>query len=191
MITRDRSPNGAARGRQVGYFCHLSLDKKHLGAIMVTNQVGVPLEFKYTEPVTTTKLHKVLYGSSLDRYLHETVIRERLSREVRSEPDYFLTSYEEKDFLGSLAGREMMAVQVFPLAQRESSGPFTRVRDNEAIVEMDDGTVLRLAFSTTDDVIQRNMVTWLQEIARSMDILEPMERVVSALKMLCGEEKQL
>ncbi len=191
MITRERSANGAVRSRQIGYFCHLSLDKKHLGAIMVTNQVGVPLEFKYTEPVTTTRLHKVLYGASLDRYLHETVIRERLSREVRSEPEYFLSSYEEKDFLGTLAGREMMAVQVFPLAQRESSGPFTRVRDNEAIVEMDDGAVLRLAFSTTDDAIQRNMVTWLQEVARTMDILEPMERVISALKMLCGEEKQL
>ncbi len=191
MITRERSANGTVRAKQVGYFCHLSLEKKHLGAFMVTNQVGVPLEFKYTEPVTTTKLHKVLYGSSLDRYLHETVIRERLSREVRSEPEYFLTPYEEKDFLGTLAGREMMAVQVFPLAQRESTGPFTRVRDNEAIIEMDDGTVLRLAFSTTDDVLQRNMVTWLQEIARTMDVLEPMERVVAALKMLCGEEKQL
>ncbi len=191
MLTRERSANAAARTRQVGYFCHLDLDKKHLGAIMVTNQVGVPLEFKYTEPVSTTKLHKILYGSSLDRYLHETVIRERLSREVRSEPEYFLTSYEEKDFLGTLAGKEMIAVQVFPLAQHESSGPFTRVRDNEAIVEMDDGKVLRLAFSTTDDVIQRNMATWLQEIARTMDILEPMDRVISALKMLCGEEKQL
>ncbi len=191
MISRERATTGATRGRQVGFFCHLNLDKKHLGAILITNQVGVPLEFKYTEPVTTTKLHKVLYGSSLDRYLHETVIRERLSREVRSEPEYFLTSYEEKDFLGPLAGREMMALQVFPLAQRESNGPFTRVRDNEAIVEMEDGTVLRLAFSTTDDVAQRNMVTWLQEIARTMDVLEPMDRVITALKMLCGEEKQL
>ncbi len=190
MISRERSASGAARSRQVGFFCHLSLDKKHLGAIMVTNQVGVPLEFKYTEPVTTTKLHKVLYGSALDRYLHETVIRERLSREIRSEAEYFLTSYEEKDFLGPIAGREMMAIQPFPVAQRESTGPFTRVRDNEAIVEMDDGAMLRLAFSTTDDVLQRNMVTWLQEIARTMDIFEPMDRVINALKMLCGEEKQ-
>jgi hypothetical protein len=190
MITKERTGNTVAR-RQVGYFCHLNLDKKHLGAVMVTNQVGVPLEFKYTEPVTTTKLHKVLYGSALDRYLHETVIRERLSREVRTEPEYFLTSYEEKDFLGPIAGREMMAVQPFPVAQKESSGPFTRVRDNEAIVEMDDGSVLRLAFSTTDDVLQRGMVTWLQEISRTMDILEPMDRIINALKMLCGEEKQI
>jgi hypothetical protein len=65
------------------------------------------------------------------------------------------------------------------------------VRDNEAIVKMDDGSVLRLAFSTTDDVLQRSMVTWLQEVSRTMDILEPMDRVINALKMLCGEEKQI
>lgn len=191
MISRERPGSGTTKSRQVGYFCHLSLDRKHLGAVMVTNQIGVPLEFKYTEPVTTTKLHKVLYGAALDRYLHETVIRERLSREVRTEPEYFLTSYEEKDFLGQLAGKEMIAIQPFPVGQKESSGPFTRVRENEAIVELEDGAVLRLAFSTCDDALQRNMVTWLQEVARTMDLLEPMSRVENALRMLCGEEKQL
>jgi hypothetical protein len=177
--------------KQIGYFCHLKLEEKHLGAILVTNQIGVPLEFKYTEPVTTTRLHKILYGSVLDRYLHETVIRDRLVREVRSEPDYFITPYDEKEYLSALGKTEMIAVQRYSAGQTETSGPFTRIREREAIVDMEDGPSLRVAFSTTDEAIQHRIITWLQEIGRTMDILEPIERINVALKTLCGEEKKL
>ncbi len=176
--------------RHVGYFCHLTLEKRHMGGVLVTNQIGVPLEFKYTEPVTTTKLHKILYGAALEKYLHETVIRDRLSREIRAVPDYFIAPYDEREFLGSMAGREMMSLQGFPAAQKEGSGPFTRVRDREAVVELEDGPILRVAFSTPDDSVQRSMVLWLQEIAHTMDVMEPLERVVNALNTLCKEERK-
>jgi len=187
-IVEKPSVNGTRR--QVGYFCHLKIDQKHLGGILVTNQIGVPLEFKYTEPVVATKLHKILYGSVLERYIHETVIRDRLAREVRTEPEYFIASYDEREFLSAVGGKEMMAVQRFNATAAEAAGPFTRIRDREAIVELEEGPVLRLAFSTVDDAQQHAMVTWLQEVGRTMDILEPLERVATALRSLCGEEKR-
>ncbi len=175
--------------KQVGYFCHLKINERHMGAILVTNQIGIPLEFKYTEPVVATKLQKILYGSVLEKYLHETVIRDRLGREVHTSPDYFITSYDEKDFLGSVANRNMMAVQKYSLPPEEFSGTFHRVRECEALVELEEERIfLRLVFSTHDETIQRNMVTWLQEIARTMDVLEPLDRITRALTSLCGEE---
>jgi len=178
-------------GIQVGYFCHLKLDEKHMGAILITNEIGVPLEFKYTEPVTATRLHKILYGSVLDKYLHETVIRDRLGREVRSTPDFFITSYDEKEFLGSISNREMVAVQKFNLPPGDLTGSFSRIREREAIVELEDEHVfLRLAFSTPNESVQHNIAAWLQEIARTMDVLEPLDRIVSALTSLCGEGRR-
>jgi hypothetical protein len=190
MVNSDRHGSNPGR-RQAGYFCHMKLDEKHTGAILVTNQIGVPLEFKYTEPVVITKLHRILYGSSLERYLHETLIRDRLSRELRSEPEFFLAPYEEKEFLGPLAGKEMVALQRLKPGQGDASGPFTRIRDREVIVELVDGMGLRLAFSTSDDAVQHYVVAWLQEMGRTMDILEPMDRVANALRSLCGEEKKI
>ena len=73
----------------------------------------------------------------------------------------------------------------------ETSGSFTRIRDREAIVELEEEPVfLRLAFSTGDETIQLNMVTWLQEIARTMDVLEPLDRIACALTSICGEGKR-
>jgi hypothetical protein len=190
MEVQERPVTGAPRN-QVGFFCHLRLDDRHMGAILVTNQIGVPLEFKYTEPVTATRLHKILYGSVLEKYLHETVIRDRLGREVRSSPSYFIAPYDEKEFLGAIGDREMMAVQKYGVPPGEISGPFSRIREREAIVELDEeGIFLRLAFSTADEATQRNMAAWLQEIARTMDVMEPLDRIAAALTSICGEAKR-
>lgn len=189
MANSERQAAAPSR-RQAGYFCHLKMEEKHTGAILVTNQIGVPLEFKYTEPVVVTKLHKILYGSSLERYLHETVIRNRLAREIRSQPEFFVTSFDEKEFLSPLAGREMIAVQRLKPGQGEGSGSFTRVRDREVIAQLEDGLDVRIAFSTPDDTIQHYVVAWLQELGRTMDVLEPIDRVLLALRSLCGDEKK-
>jgi hypothetical protein len=188
MPIQDKPENSR---KQIGYFCHLKMDERHMGAILITNQIGVPLEFKYTEPVTATKLHRILYGSVLDRYLHETVIRDRLGREIRSIPDYYITSYDEKEFLGAVADREMIAIQKYSLPPNDLTGQFSRIRDREAIIELEDESIfLRLAFSTPNEAVQHSIALWLQEIARTMDILEPLERIKSALTNICGEGKR-
>jgi hypothetical protein len=177
--------------KQVGYFCHLRIGEKHMGGILITNPIGVPLEFKYTEPVVATRLHKILYGAVLEKYLHETVIRDRLTQEIRSMPDYFITNYDEKEFLGPVGDREMVAVQKCSFPPEEIAGTFTRTREREAIIQLEEDAVfLRLAFSTSDETTQRSIVAWLQEIARTMDLLEPLERVATALTSICGEGKK-
>jgi hypothetical protein len=190
MQVQEKPVHNPSR-KQVGYFCHLRIDEKHMGAILVTNQIGVPVEFKYTEPVVATRLHKILYGSVLEKYLHETVIRDRLGREVRSSPNYFIAPYDEKEFLGPLGDREMMAVQRYSLPPGDVSGPFSRIREREAIIELEEDRIfLRLAFSTSDETVQHNMAAWLQEISHTMDIMEPLDRIMSALTSLCGETKR-
>jgi hypothetical protein len=176
--------------RQVGYFCHLGIDGKHLGGILVTNEIGVPLEFKYTEPVMLHKLQKTLYGAALERYLHETVTRDPLARELHSDPKYVITGFEEKEYLATFAGREMIALQGVRSATSEPAGSFARTRDREALIMTDEGPGLRAAFSTSDEAAQQDIITWLQGISRTMDLLEPLERVKAALKMLASDERR-
>jgi hypothetical protein len=190
-MTIQEKQIAATSRNQVGYFRHHRIDEKHMGAILITNQVGVPLEFKYTEPVVATKLHKILYGSVLEKHLHETVIRERLGREVRAVPSYFITSYDEKEFLGSLADREMMAIQKCSMPNGERCAPFSRLREREAVVNIEEEHLfLRVAFSTPDEAQQRAMISWIEEIARTMDIMEPLDRIAAALASICGDGKK-
>ena len=73
----------------------------------------------------------------------------------------------------------------------ELSGPFSRIRDREAVIELEDDPVfLRLAFSTANETVQHEIAAWLQEIARTMDLLEPLDRITSALTSICGDGKR-
>ena len=56
------------------YVAFLSLIKNksetnYMGAVLVTDFFGVPMEFRCTHPVKPTEIQKQLYGSTLDRYI--------------------------------------------------------------------------------------------------------------------------
>ncbi|HDS30020.1 MAG TPA: hypothetical protein ENN67_03155, partial [Firmicutes bacterium] len=39
------------------------------GGLLVTDERGLPLDFRYVEPIKPSKLQKLIYGDSLTRYL--------------------------------------------------------------------------------------------------------------------------
>ena len=53
---------------KIGYVVTTSTNLGYLGAILVSDEKGFPLEFQYTDPILPTKLQKVLYGNSLEKY---------------------------------------------------------------------------------------------------------------------------
>ncbi|NWG12075.1 MAG: hypothetical protein HXY20_00900 [Acidobacteria bacterium] len=172
----------------IGYYCQIGSDGRHIGGMLVTNSIGVPLEFKYTEPVTVSRLQKILYGMVLDRYLQETLLRECLARELSCDPEYFITDFEGKEYLGTLAGREMIAIQ--EVKSKPAGSPASRTRTRESIVEIEDGPMLRVAFSTSDEAVRQAVIGWLKGIAKTMDVLEPIERVKTALRTILADGRR-
>ena len=66
-----------------------------------------------------------------------------------------------------------------------------RTRGREVVIASEDGGPgLRAVFSTSDEAIQQDMIAWLQNVAQTMDILEPLERIKAALKTLLGEQQK-
>ena len=52
------------------------------------------------------------------------------------------------------------------------------------------GSLVDQPLERTLDMLQLNIVAWLQENARTMDILEPLDRITAALNSICGEGKR-
>ena len=40
-----------------------------MGGLLLTDESGIPLDFRYVEPITPTKLQAVLYGKALESHL--------------------------------------------------------------------------------------------------------------------------
>lgn len=62
------------------------------GAAMVTDERGVPLEFRVSPPVRPTALHRAIYGETLWPYVEGELITVRLLSELRLSPALVLTN---------------------------------------------------------------------------------------------------
>ena len=77
----------------LGYVLSLPVaEDVFMGGAMVTDAAGLPLEFRYTEPVRATKLQRILYGDVLEKYIHGDVIAANLIGRLEQKPDLFLVA---------------------------------------------------------------------------------------------------
>jgi hypothetical protein len=176
--------------KRIGYFSLLKSDAKFVGGIMVTNQFGVPIEFKYTEPIVPTKMQKILFGKVLDKYIRETIVRDQLARAVHLKPLIYILGHEDRSNLGAIEGWDTIAVQKVQINQADMVGRFARTKDREVIVQLEDTDFLRLTFSTLDESVQQKIINLVIELSRGMDIVEPLERVENALRNLCQDSQE-
>ena len=80
---------------KLAYFMAVKEGASYLGGLLVTDTSGIPLDFRYTEPITPTRLQSILYGKSLEPHLKEEVIQKTLLKELKTPPDLFILSATE------------------------------------------------------------------------------------------------
>ena len=80
---------------KIGYVITTSTNLGYLGAILVSDEKGFPLEFQYTDPILPTKLQKVLYGNSLEKYLKVDVILDNLLKVLSNKVDLLIVKDEQ------------------------------------------------------------------------------------------------
>ncbi len=177
----------AAAKTTVGYVLSMAVaDNVFMGGAMVTDTQGLPLEFRYTEPVRATKLQRVLYGDVLERYIHGDVVAANLISRLEQKPELFLVG--DTALLPALAASGKKAALLMPtrLPALKEWGAEQVVADDELLLQVSEtGSPLRVRFATdVDGARKADLVRALSEISRSMDALEPLARLEAAVRML-------
>lgn len=199
---------------KIGYLLIASpVTNVYIGGIMVVDERGLPLEFRYTEPIQPTKIQQVLYGSVLNRYIKTDVILETLLKSLESKPNllvvnddsFMMTDVLSKDFdvvrltetksppLKAPGDIEKISAYEFLLQLTSESSPI-RVQLPGSTGDGKDpiGGLKALPDksaedSTEDTITSSEAYRLLFEIGRVTDILEPQKRVEKALALLCQE----
>ena len=183
----------AAAKLSIGYVLSLSVaEDVFMGGAMVTDIHGLPLEFRYTEPVRATKLQRILYGDVLEKYIHGDVIAGNLIGRLEQKPDLFLVSEPALLETVAAAGKRvllMLGARVPPLKE---FGAVQDISDTEYFLQVtDSGSPVRLRLPTPGDAALRAEATrLLTEAGRTMDPTEPLARVEAAIKMLWDDENK-
>jgi hypothetical protein len=171
--------------RKIGYFTCLESGGHYLGAVLVTDGAGIPLEFKYTEPIKPTRIQAILYGGSLERYIKTEVIRAKLVKSLTNRPEVIFIDNTDMSMLGRCEGIPVIALQQARIQPLEKPGEVKRPKENELIVQLQTGAdPLRLVFGETDEELITRFQNLVIELGQSMDMVEPMQRSVTALEAI-------
>ncbi len=184
----------AAAKMSFGYVLSLSVaEDVFMGGAMVTDAHGLPLEFRYTEPVRATRLQRLLYGDVLEKYIHGDVIAGNLIGRLEQKPDLFLVSEPALlDTVGAAGKRAVLLLgsRVPPLKE---FGAVQDISETEYFLQVTDSgspVRIRLPGAGGDAALRTEATRLLTEVGRTMDPTEPLARVEAAIKMLWDDENK-
>jgi len=173
----------------IGYLTAAEVEPSlFLGAAMTTDSFGLPVEFRYTEPVRATPLQRILYGSALHRYLCREVIATTLLQAMEMHPEVWVV--QDETLLEPLEAMRSPVVMLFrtEMAPMSDLGATMSAGDGEMLVQLSlAGAPLRVRFGNSEPAQQRQALQALIVAARSMEVLEPLTRLHQAIQAVREE----
>jgi hypothetical protein len=155
----------------------------YVGGLMVTDASGLPVDFRYTDPITPTRLQRALYGGVLDRYLRSEVVLRTLLDALETAPTLLVV--DDPDLLDEPLAACPVALlapsgadPLGPPGSRggQGSGTFllqTSEAGHPVRVTLPDG-------SSDEPAVVEALVA----LGRRTDVLEPAARVRDALAVI-------
>lgn len=177
---------------RLAYFMATKEGASFLGGLLVVDGAGIPVDFRYTEPITPSKLQSILYGKALEPHLKEEVIQRTLLKDLKGQPD--LLVLPAADLAAGLKGGEarcpVLALQKSQEQPLPRVGEVFRVNPRELLLQLTEGaSPLRVIFAGgVEAATQEQAAQKLMEAGWHMDLLEPLERVTAALGSLVQKE---
>lgn len=165
-----------------GFLAVGGTSRTHLAGLLVTDALGLPVEFVHTEPFAPTKLQRALIGDSLMRYLKQEPVIASLLRLAEKQPG--LVIVDDEELLPLVPKRTPGVLVAAGTAPRVPAGnELVRTTDGDFVARAPGGRIvrLRLADESTEAL--------LPAVLRQLDPLEPLGRVRAALAVVAGERK--
>jgi hypothetical protein len=172
----------------LGFFSCMSSNGRYVGAIMITDAEGIPQEFKYTEPVKPTRLQTILYGGSLEKYIKHEVIRGKLIKSVSKKPEIIFANNSDPTMMGKYDGLSIVLIHRARIKDLEEVGQVKQPKENELIIKDHESRDPLRIICAPDDVANLQKISEMaMEIKYKLDIIEPLERVDTALDAILKE----
>jgi hypothetical protein len=140
----------------------------YLGGYLVTNSWGRPLEFRLTTAVQPNRVQQILYGSTLDEYVHSDLIGRTLVEKTPTIPSLIVT-----DTLSMLPLRSRVEVPVVTL---DSSSAFPGT-----IVVVDPRNSQPLLYPASHPADRSLIEERLALVDPVVDLTEPFQRIREAV----------
>jgi hypothetical protein len=165
----------------VSEYGYLGIEKKsdetYIGGIIISDIYGIPVEFKYTEPVKPTNLQKILYGKSIEKYLTVDILAKKLLMSIQEKPRFILV--KDMSLLQTQSKFPVIFIESIKKETNEASENDDRYRTDMI------GKEYKIVYVNT---LTSEEYQWLTSISKEIDIIEPFSRLKEALDFVCSEK---
>lgn len=178
----------------IGFFdLRPTIDEKgFIGALLVTDELGKPEEFRVTYPVKPTNLQRQLYGQSLLPHVGIELCGKPLHQSLRSKPEIIVL--RDPQFLNlsqhinarvicleRMAEKMVISSEGADNAERKSTITPPTSRFEPVAVSHPD---------SYDDDLRTALQAVILRFFRGFDIVEPFDRIAVAIKMLAEQDEK-
>ncbi|MFH0702017.1 MAG: hypothetical protein V2B14_00560 [bacterium] len=177
---------------KLAYGAAYSSGTGYIGAVLITDYKGFPLEFRYTDPIIPTKIQQVLYGEGLEKYIKLDVITDSLIKAISNKIEVLLV---QDDSLLHYKSDNTTIVRVSPTKTSPMSEPgeISKVKKSEFLLQTSHSSCpVRLQFNHDFNCEENekfsSIIKTLTEVGNFIDIDEPLTRINKTLELICNQE---
>ncbi len=156
------------------------------GGLLITDERGLPVDFRYVEPIRPSKLQKLIYGEALKRYLILEAIAGTLIKAAKPEADWVFTSDPLLLEIDSQVQGRFVVIEngqgtsLSGVGEWQVDGP-----GKLAMQVAPEGPAVNLTFHADGEEATEEIAKDLAWLAERLDFTEPLARVQVALKEIC------
>lgn len=165
--------------------------KGYIGAILITDNLGKPEEFRVTYPVKPTNLQRLLYGASLVPHIGIELTAKPLWNSIKIRPDILVM--DEDQFLPLGKDIECPVVHVDRLGDKLTINTEAQATNQPSKVVSASGRFIPLSakFPAEYTEEQRGQaMSLLERFFVVLDLPEPFQRIETAVKALASQDEK-
>ncbi|MEB3197640.1 MAG: hypothetical protein VKP62_10600 [Candidatus Sericytochromatia bacterium] len=158
----------------------------YAGGLMVVDENGLPLDFRYTDPVQPTRLQEVLYGKSLDRHMRQEVLFKHLTARIDPRPNWLFV--DDDQLLHLTACAPVVSLAETRLPPLREAALCQVLSETEWLLQAGEtGSPLKFrAYKPESGAIESLVDTLVLVADCGLDPVEPFNRVRQALEIACA-----
>ena len=188
---RERNSSGGIK--HLGYALVDGTEGSFRGAVLVTDFRGIPADFRYTDPITPSRIEKILYGNALDAYIRGELILESLLGAAEVTPALWICREDDLlEPLSKLSKNKAILMAATSRAPMDATGDIEKQNAPCTFDLQADGLSAPLRITLPEGKNReeevRSVADILVEAASVMDLMEPFSRMTRALAALAEEK---
>ncbi len=171
---------------KIGFYSLYETDTKDsfVGTLLITDNYGIPLEFKCTHSVKATAIQRALYGERLQPYIGIELCGVPLMKSVINVPDFLFVN---APYLLSMRTKVNTAVVLINKAEQKDAEQKTGEKSEGKIIlahEYNTFEPVEISYNPDFPKDVKNTSESVKTVFENFDLTEPFERMKKSVEIL-------